>query len=129
MAFDGEFTSAALPTVDVVPEGESSFPVAVTRNLYFENPIQQKQPITAEYSLQAGTLPTSTDPFGWHWSASQGGLVQVTAVNIPKSQHEAYLGFVSGVLFGIFGGAVVLVLQEVMEPIRIRRRTQPSTST
>ena len=93
--------------------GQFKLPGDVTRSLYFENPIQHRQPITAEYSLQAGTLPTSTDPFGWHWSASQGDLVQATAMNIPVSQHEAYLGFVSGVLFGVVGGAVVLVLQEL----------------
>jgi hypothetical protein len=128
-AVDGEFTSVSLPTVTPVPEGNSSFRVDVTRSLCFENIIQRHQPITAEYSLQAGTLPTSTDPFGWHWSASQGDLVQVTATNIPVSQHEAYLGFVSGVLFGVVGGAVVLVLQEILEPLRLRRRTQPATNT
>ncbi len=125
MAFDGEFASAALPAVTAVSERTGlSFPVDLTRSLYFENIRQPHQPITAKYSLQAGTLPTSTDPFGWHWSGSrEGGSVQVTAVNIPLSQHEAYLGFVSGVLFGVVGGAVVLVLQEILEPIRLRRRT------
>lgn len=128
MAVDGEFTSAALPTVLAVPEGNSSFRLDVTRSLSFENPVQRQQPITAEYALQAGTLPDSTDPFWWHWSSSRGGLVQVTAENIPVSQHEAYLGFVSGVLFGIVGGAIVLVLQEILEPIRRRRHTQPSAN-
>jgi hypothetical protein len=126
MAVDGEFTSAALPIVKAVPVGNSSFRVDVTRSLYFENPLQARQPITAEYALQAGTLPTSTDPFGWHWSGSEGALVEVTAENIPVSQHEAYLGFVSGVLFGVVGGAVVLVLQEMLEPIRLRRRSRSS---
>jgi hypothetical protein len=128
MAVDGEFTSAALPIVVAVPEENSSVRLDVTRSLYFENPAQRHQPITAEYALQAGTLPDSTDPFGWHWSSSQGGLVQVTAENIPISQHEAYLGFVSGVLFGIVGGAIVLVLQEILEPIRRRRHALPSTN-
>jgi hypothetical protein len=50
--------------------------------------------------------------------------VQLTATNIQLSQHEAYLGFVSGVLFGVVGGAVVLILQELLEPIRIRRRAK-----
>ena len=131
MAFDGAFASAALPAVTAVSLGSGpSLPVDLTRSLYFENIRQPHQPITAEYSLQAGTLPTSTDPFGWHWSGSQGGgSVQVTAVNIPLSQHEAYLGFVSGVLFGVVGGAVVLVLQEILEPIRLRRRAQSSASS
>lgn len=121
MAVNGQFTSAALPTLTVgsaTGSEPATIPMDVTRSLYFENPIQLHQPITAEYNLQAGTLPDKTDPFGWHWSDNRGGLVQLTAQNIPEAQHEAYLGFVSGVLFGVVGGAVVLVLQELLEPIR-----------
>ncbi|HEX3922683.1 MAG TPA: hypothetical protein VHY31_10390, partial [Streptosporangiaceae bacterium] len=126
MAFDGEFASAALPAVTVPSQSSGTGPpVSLTRSLYFENKVQPHQPVTAKYSLQAGTLPTSTDPFGWHWSGSQQqGPVQVTAIDIPLSQHEAYLGFLSGVLFGVVGGAVVLILQELLEPIRLRRRTR-----
>ena len=91
--------------------------------------LRNLQPVTAQYSLQAGTLPTSTDPDGWHWAAGQGnGSVQLTATNIQVSQHEAYLGFLSGVLFGVVGGAVVLILQELLEPIRIRRRAKGKTA-
>jgi hypothetical protein len=131
MAFDGEYTSAALPALTVVSQTSgTSFPVDLTRSLYFENYIQLHQPITAEYSLQAGTLPTSTDPFGWHWSGSQGaGTIELTAVNISISQHEAYLGFLSGVLFGIVGGALVLILQEILEPVRSRRRARGSAGS
>lgn len=124
--FDGEFASAALSAVNAVSEGDGpNPPLDLTRTLYFENIHENPRPITAEYSLQAGTLPTSTDQYGWHWSGSQGGTsVQVTTVDIPVSQHEAYLGFLSGVLFGVVGGAVVLILQEMLEPVRLRRHTQ-----
>jgi hypothetical protein len=60
------------------------------------------------------------------------GLIQVTALNIPRSQHEAYLGFISGVLFGIAGGALVLLLQEMLEPLWPRTRqgaAEPGNST
>ena len=130
MAFDGEFASASLPAIAVVSlANDTNLPLDLTRTLYFENIHENPQPITAEYSLQAGALPTGTDPYGWHWSGTQvEGPVQVTAVDIPVSQHEAYLGFVSGVLFGVVGGAVVLILQEVLEPIRLRRRAQGAVS-
>ncbi|MGP7997353.1 MAG: hypothetical protein ACLPKI_08540 [Streptosporangiaceae bacterium] len=127
MAVDGEFTSAVLPAVAVLPEIGSSFPVDVTRSLYFENAIQGLQPETSEYSLQSETSPTSTDPFGWHWYGNQSIPLQVTAVNTGVSQHETFLGFVSAVLFGLGGGAFVLLLQEVLEPIRSRRRTRSPT--
>jgi hypothetical protein len=121
MAFNGAFASASLPGIDG--------PVHLTRNLYFDNYQEDRQPVTAQYSLQAGTLPASTGPQGWHWAVGQGnGPVQVTATNIQASQHEAYLGFISGVLLGIVGGALVLTLQELLEPIRIRRHTKGKTA-
>jgi hypothetical protein len=126
MAFDGEFASASLPGIQAPSSGNGSGLVLdLTRNLYFDNYQENLSPVTAQYSLQAGTLPTSTDPDGWHWTVGQSnGSVQLTATNIQLSQHEAYLGFVSGVLFGVVGGAVVLILQELLEPIRIRRRAK-----
>ena len=122
LAFDGEYASASLPTVNVGAVGTSAGPFEVTRSLYFDNPLQFAQPVTAQYSLQAGSLPTATDPLGWHWSADGGGPIQVTALNIPQSQHESYLGFLSGVLFGIAGGAFVTFLQEMLEPARRLRK-------
>lgn len=126
LAFDGEYASAALPTVAVGSVGRlNTVPAVVTRSLYFENPRQSDQPLTAEYTLQAGSLPTSTDPTGWHWSggsSGSGGLIQITAVNISESQHEAFLSFLSGILLGVAGSALILVLQEFLEPIR--RRTE-----
>jgi hypothetical protein len=59
----------------------------------------------------------STDPFGWHWSGNPNGQIQVTALSIPQSQHETYLGFVSGVMFGVAGGALVALLQETLIPL------------
>lgn len=124
MAFDGEFASASLPAINLASETSGpTGPLYLTRALYFENYKENPQPITAEYSLQAGTLPTSTDQYGWHWTSGQdGGLLQVTAIDLSVSQHEAYLGFISGVLLGVVGGAVVLVIQELLDPVRIRRR-------
>ena len=131
LKFDGEFVTAALPGISennsrviaLIPHysGRKST-LAVTQNLYFQNPLQSAQPVTSEYSLQAGSLPTRTDPFGWHWSGNSGTLIQLTALNILDSQRAAYLGFISGVMFGIAGGAFVALLQETLEPIR-RRRT------
>lgn len=131
LGFDGEYTAAALPAISennsriraLIPNysGHKST-LEVTQSLYFENPLQSTQPITSEYSLQAGSLPTRTDPFGWHWSGNSGALIQLTALNILDSQHAAYLGFISGVMFGIAGGAFIALLQETLEPVR-RRRT------
>jgi hypothetical protein len=126
MAFDGEFAAASLPGINASSIGNGlNLPLELTRNLYFNNYQEDQQPVTAQYSLQAGTLPNSTDAYGWHWAAGQGnGSVQLTATSIQVSQHEAYLGFVSGVLFGVVGGALVLILQELLEPLRVRWRSK-----
>jgi hypothetical protein len=130
MAFDGEFASASLPGITEPSEiSDTVLPLDLTRDLYFDNYQENQQPVTAQYLLQAGTLPTSTNAYGWHWTADpDDASVQLTATNIQVSQHEAYLGFVSGVLFGIVGGALVLILQELLEPIRIRRRARRETT-
>jgi hypothetical protein len=132
LAFDGEYASAAIPTVSPYFVGGPSFPLHLATSLYFENPGENVRPIAAEYSLQGGSLPTSTDPFGWHWSSNPTGQIQVTALSIPQSQHEAYLGFVSGVLFGVAGGAFVALIQELLTPLRrnrTKRKTRESPST
>jgi len=132
LRFDGEYATAALPAViqnfrrltALIPHYSShKSALDVTQSLYFQNPLQSVQPVTGAYSLQAGSLPTRTDPFGWHWSGNQGGLIQLTALDILNSQHAAYFGFISGVIFGVAGGAFVALLQEILGPIR-RRRTR-----
>jgi len=125
LAFDGEYASAAIPSVSVYGV-QGSF--HLTRSLYFENPIEDAVPLTAEYSLQAGSLPTSSDPMGWHWAGSYDGPIQLTAINISESQHETYLGFLSGVIFGVAGGAFVSLLQEALSPIRRRKHGRAGTS-
>jgi hypothetical protein len=130
LKFNGEYATAALPGISennsrviaLIPHYTGhKLTLTVTQNLYFQNPLQSAQPTTSEYSLQAGSLPTRTDPFGWHWSGNSGTLIQLTALNIVDSQHAAYLGFISGVMFGIAGGAFVALLHETLEPIRRRR--------
>ena len=118
LAFDGEYVSATLPAVRVNSSGTAQPHFDVTRNLYFVDPLRQDSPLTAQYSLQAGALPTTTDPFGWHWAADGGEAIQLTGISLPGSQHEAYLGFISGALLGIAGNALVSLVQAATEPMR-----------
>jgi hypothetical protein len=122
LAFRGVYATAAIPPIIVTSVGRQASSVNVTRSLYFGNPLQVTQPITSEYAIQTGSLPSGTDPFGWHWASNQDGLIQLIAINIAVSQHESYLGFISGVMFGIAGGALVVFVQEILEPIGHRRR-------
>ena len=118
LAFNGPYFSANLPAVQVNPDEDPRLRMEVTRNLYLINPALHDTPVTAQYSLQAGTSPTMTDPYGWHWAANRGQAVQLTGTSLPETQHEAYLGFISGVLLGIASGALVSLIQAVVEPFR-----------
>jgi hypothetical protein len=115
---DGEYTSVALPETGVDSLSRGALNAHVTRNLYFVSPIARPTPLTAQYSLQAGSLPTSTDSLGWHWDNSGEGLIELTALSIPQSQHEAFLGFLSGALLGVSGGALISLIQVLLEATR-----------
>jgi hypothetical protein len=119
--FDGQYAAAAIPPVNILPVSNRRFSLTVTQSLYLANPLESAQPITSGYSLQAGPLPTGTDSFGWRWSSNQSNPIQLTAVSISRAQHESYLGFVSGVMFGIAAAALVAFLQETVGPVRRRR--------
>jgi hypothetical protein len=128
LAFEGEYASAAVPTIDVNSLGSGPPPTLnLVRGLYFENILESVQPVTSQYSLEAGPPFTSSDPFGWHWLGDPTTQIQLTALNITVSQHEAFLGFVSGVLFGVAGGAFVSLVQETLSPLR-RRQSSRSAS-
>ncbi|NMO56162.1 hypothetical protein HH310_33915 [Actinoplanes sp. TBRC 11911] len=124
LAFNGQYVSATLPAVRVDSRIEGAPRFEVTRSLYFVDPARQDNPVTAQYSLQAGTLPTTTDPFGWHWAADDGDAVQLTGISLPIQQRGVYIGFVSGVLLGIAGGALVSLIQAAVLPLRWSRREQ-----
>lgn len=115
IATDGEYTSVALPATGVDSFTGGALNSEITRNLYFISPLARATPITAQYSLQAGSLPTSTDSFGWHWANSGEGLIQLTALSISESQHEALLGFLSGALLGVAGSALISLIQVLLE--------------
>lgn len=117
LSFDGAYASAAIPSVTADSPGQLTG-IHVNRILYFTNPRANNQPVTAQYNVQGGSLPNVTGPFGWRWTNNTSGdLIEMTAVNLSSSQHEAYRGFLSGVLFAIAGGGLILLLQELLGPL------------
>jgi hypothetical protein len=48
-----------------------------------------------------------------------------TAVNTSETQHDTYDAFLSGIVFGVAGGALVALIQELVAPFRSRAELRP----
>ncbi len=88
----------------------------------------------ADYTVQAAYAPLSTSLLGepaWEWPPSTIlSPIRVTASNATTSQHEVYFSFLSGIAFGVAGGAAIAILQELLDPLshrRDRRHRAPGT--
>jgi hypothetical protein len=69
---------------------------------------------------------------GWQWaprlSLAPGALpvpLTFSAVDSSETQHDTYDAFLSGIVFGIAGGALVSLVQELVAPFRSRRDLRP----
>jgi hypothetical protein len=51
--------------------------------------------------------------------------LEVSAVNASETQHDTYRAFLSGILFGVAGGAAIALVQELVAPFRARRELRP----
>ncbi len=55
----------------------------------------------------------------------RGPAITVSAVNTSETQHDSYQAFLSGILLGVAGGAMVALIQELVAPFRSRRELAP----
>jgi hypothetical protein len=60
-------------------------------------------------------------PDGWSWDNTSGSTFDVTATNDPAVREDSYHGFLSGIVLGVAGAALVVVLQEVLSPLKSAR--------
>lgn len=106
---NGAYLSAEFPSANYgsVPVDMTLFPAAGD---------------TADFAFQSQLTPTISTPSSWEWpSVSPTSGLRVSVVNASLTQHESYLSFLSGVVFGIAGGALVTLLQELLTPLSRRR--------
>ncbi|HEY1828519.1 MAG TPA: hypothetical protein VGF87_10880 [Acidimicrobiales bacterium] len=82
---------------------------------------------TADYSIQSVVQPSSDYGGGWQWSERPLArtALAVSAVNTSETQHDSYQAFLSGIVFGVAGGALVALIQELVAPFRSRRELRP----
>ncbi len=81
----------------------------------------------SDYVLQSIAQPTSVTQGGWQWSPRSAAAqpITVSAVNTSETQHDSYQAFLSGILLGVAGGAMVALIQELVAPFRSRRELAP----
>ena len=64
---------------------------------------------------------------GWQWSsAARPAVPDVSAVNTGETQHDSYDAFLSGIVFGVAGGALVALILELVAPFRSRQERRAS---
>jgi hypothetical protein len=87
------------------------------------------EPTAPDYTVQSLQPPTSVTDSGWQWGAraDQGFLqaLNFTAVNTSETQHDANVAFISGVVLGLAGGALIALIQELVAPFRTRKELRP----
>jgi len=81
---------------------------------------------TLDYAVQSLVQPTSVTPGGWQWSKTPAeNDLAFAAVNTSDTQHDSYQAFLSGIVFGVAGGALVALVQELVAPFRSRKELRP----
>ena len=110
----GAYLSAVFPAM--LSYGSDLTPFAVTRQLNLG------ALDSADYAVQSLVQPTSVTAGGWQWTKALPGSTPLsfTAVDTTETQHDSYQAFLSGILFGVAGGAFVSLVLELLDPFRTR---------
>lgn len=119
------FLAATFPSLTVLPPPSQPFinwPVSASQWLQFNDFG------LASYTLQVGQPPTSIAANLWQWnttttSGQDIGPDVVYAANLFELQQDNHNVFLSGILLGIAGAALIVVLQELLGAVR--RRDDP----
>lgn len=106
-----QYLSATIPLVDIDPLSDPGARGKINATIIPWDG-------TDKYSVQAGTLPTTTAFGKWKWENANGFFEGLTAIDFAESQADAYHGFLSGVFLGVTGGALIGLITELLEPIR-----------
>jgi hypothetical protein len=84
----------------------------------------------ADYTIQSLQQPTSVTSAGWQWSTNALGVaaepLSFAAVNTGQTQHDTYDAFLSGIFFGVAGGALVALILALIAPFALRQKGRAS---
>jgi hypothetical protein len=113
---NGSYLSAQFP-----PEAKSDFrPMKMTRVLF------PNAGDTANFVIQSPTQPTGVQSDSWQWTGTVAPYtpLHLSAINVSGTQHDSYRAFLSGIVFGIAGGALISLIAELVGPLSRRRERE-----
>jgi hypothetical protein len=79
---------------------------------------------TGNFALESQAPPAGSSSGAWQWSSPLGvsaPTLRFSAINVSGTQHDTFRAFLSGIFFGIAGGAIITFLQELVVPFSRRR--------
>ena len=123
VSLNGAYLSARFPPTEVF--GATKDAPGIVRQLT----LGSSDATTADFNVQSLQNPTSVTDSAWMWSARSaaalGQALAFTAVNTSETQHDSYDAFISGIFFGVAGGALVSLVAELVAPFRPRQERRP----
>ncbi len=138
---DGQYLGAQLPPVTWTTSVPVTAPVDPSGAASFSESLVPADGDTSVYSIQANPNPTTFTSTGWQWApapvtAPGTGIgttvsfpvVYFSGVNSATAQHDSQNAFLSGILLGLAGGAVLTLVAELAKPFAgwRRRRVGPT---
>jgi hypothetical protein len=121
VAENGAYLNARFPPLLVFAEQEGN---GATRQL------NESSSDPADYTIQSLQQPTSVTSAGWQWSTNSLGVaaesLSFAAVNTSQTQHDTYDAFLSGIFFGVAGGALVALILALIAPFASRQEGRAS---
>lgn len=123
VALHGAYLSARFPPTEVF--GATNDAQNVARQLT----LGTSDATTADFNIQSLPQPSSSTDREWIWAARKSQVLPealaFTAVNTSETQHDSYDAFISGIFFGVAGGALVSLVAELVAPFRPRQERRP----
>jgi hypothetical protein len=118
-AVNGSYLNAWFPPLSVFAAREGP---GVTRQLNLGPSNGSSN--TADYTVQSLELPTSVTSGGWQWRpgsiTTASEPLGFAAVNTSQTQHATYEAFLSGIVFGVAGGAFIGLILALIAPFASR---------
>jgi hypothetical protein len=77
---------------------------------------------TADWNIQTDPHPTRSTSRSWTWETHDSPqVIEMAAINSSDTQRETKNAFLSGILFGIAGAALITLIAELVAPLNRRR--------
>jgi hypothetical protein len=105
----GSYATAAIPGIQV-----DAANATIYQNLELQNQIP-----TSQVSVLEGPSPTSSLASSWQWKMTGYAAQQVafTLTDISGIQNDSKSAFISGIFFGVAGGALIALIEQLLRPL------------